>query len=269
MSVYWYYATANLSPLVTPEFLARQRRVLLPAQFAREHENQWVDAADSFVTAVDVDAAMGNSWTEQLVGRPGRSYVMYWDFGLVHDPTVGAVGHVEANGFAYVDRLVTFQGSREAPVSLAAVEATIRDLAIKFPAHRIRIESWQGMAAVQSLQRLGLPVELFTPTAKAHADEWPVLAQRLAARTLVLPPHPRLRDELLGLSYELGPTGIRVVDRGAVHQDHAVAVRGVVAALAIAPVMLGFPIAVGAEDDEDAGDMGNRDLVWRGWRGLR
>ena len=276
-SVYWYYATANQSPLVTAEFLQRQKRLLLPAQFRREHQNQWVDAADSFTSSGDVDAAMSHGWTEQLVGRPGRRYVAYWDFGMVHDPTVGAVGHAESD-FIFIDRLLTFAGTREAPVSLAAVEATIRDLATKFSVSRIRIESWQGMSAVQSLQRLGFPVELFTPTAKSNGEEWPVLAQRLAARTLVLPPHARLRDELLNLSYELGPTGIRVVDRGAVHQDHAVAVRGVVAALATAPVLFGFPVGFGctsgAEGDDDDGGSSWLDRVggltprWHGdrWR---
>ncbi len=31
--------------------------------------------------------------------------------------------------------------------------------------------------------------------------------------------------------YEVGPQGVKVIDRGRVHQDHAVAVRGVVASL--------------------------------------
>src|SRR5439155_9553078 len=144
------------------------------------------------------------------------------------DPSVIAVGHVE-DDVAYIDVLRTFQGSREAPVQLEAVEEMLRDLAGRFHLTRIRIESWQGMGAVQSLDRAGLPVELFSPTAKAHAEEWPVLAQRLASRTLVLPPHARLREELLNLVVELGPAGVRVIDRGQVHQDHAVAVRGVVA----------------------------------------
>jgi hypothetical protein len=87
------------------------------------------------------------------------------------------------------------------------------------------------VAAVQSLQRLGLPVELFAVTAKAHAEEWPILAQRLASRTIVLPKHDRLREELLNLTVDLGPQGVRLVDRGKIHQDHAVAVRGVVAGL--------------------------------------
>ena len=46
---------------------------------------------------------------------------------------------------------------------------------------------------------------------------------------------PWLREELLNLVYEVGPQGVRVIDRGKVHQDHAVAVRGVVASLAHQP----------------------------------
>src|SRR5581483_7763950 len=66
----------------------------------------------------------------------------------------------------------------------------------------------------------------------AHAEEWPVLAQALASRTLILPHHARLREELLNLVVEVGPQGVKVIDRGQVHPDHAVAVRGVVASLA-------------------------------------
>ena len=41
----------------------------------------------------------------------------------------------------------------------------------------------------------------------------------------------RLREELLGLTVEIGATGAKVIDRGRAHQDHAVALRGVVASL--------------------------------------
>jgi phage terminase large subunit-like protein len=229
-TVCWWHSSENLSPKVTPRFLERQRRILLPAQFAREHQNSWVDAADSFAGAAEVDAAMAHGWTEQIGGQTGVPYVGFVDLGAVHDPTVIAIGHAEGT-IGYIDVIRTFQGSRERPVDLSTVEATLRDFAGRFRLRRIRIESWQGLGAVQSLQRAGLPVELFTPTAKTNAEEWPVLAQRLAARTLVLPPHVRLREELLNLVYEVGPTGIKVIDKGKVHQDHAVAVRGVVAML--------------------------------------
>jgi hypothetical protein len=95
---------------VTAKFLERQRRILLPGQFAREHQNSWVDAADSFTTAAEVDAAMGQGWTERLSGEPGCRYVAFVDVGAIHDPTVIAVGH-ESDGNAHIDRLLTFQGS--------------------------------------------------------------------------------------------------------------------------------------------------------------
>ena len=148
----------------------------------------------------------------------------------------------------YIDKIITFQGSREQPVRLSAVEDTIKDLAQRFNVTKIRIESWQGLSAVQSLSRLGLPVELFTPTAKAHAEEWPVLAQHLATQTLVCPPHARLREELLNLVYEVGPQGVRVIDKGSVHQDHAVAVRGVVASLS-KPERVPYRFLTGREPD--------------------
>jgi hypothetical protein len=229
--VFWSWSGKNRSPRVTSAFLERQRRILIPAQYAREHGNLWVDAADAFTSAAEVDAAaMGHGWTEQLEGRRDMTYVGYVDLGAVHDPTVIAVGH-EDGGTVYIDRLLTFQGSHEQPVSLAAVEAAIVDLCRTFRLRKMRIESWQGLSAVQSLQRRGLPVEIFAPTAKTNAEEWPVLAQRLSSRTLVLPPHARLREELLNLFVEVGPQGVRVVDRSRAHQDHAVAVRGVVAGL--------------------------------------
>src|SRR5262249_12826573 len=65
---FWHYRSSNASPLVTAEFLARQKRLLMPQQYSREHENAWVDGADAFVTAADVDAAMSGDWVETPSG---------------------------------------------------------------------------------------------------------------------------------------------------------------------------------------------------------
>ena len=145
-----------------------------------------------------------------------------------------------------------FQGSKQAPVRLQAVEDCIVAFAHVFPLRTIRIESWQGLSAVQTLQRLALPVTLFTPTSKSNSEEWPVLAQLLSTHRLVLPSHARLREELLNLVYEVGAHGVRVIDRGQVHQDHAVAVRGVCASLlATRPVdhdLIAWCLAAGADE---------------------
>ena len=121
-SVFWSWSGANRSPKVTQKFLEQQRRLLMPTQFAREHQNLWVDTADSFATAADVDAAMGRGWTEQPHGEPGNEYVVYVDLGAVHDPTVIALGH-ERDDVLYIDRLITFQGSKSQPVQIADVNA--------------------------------------------------------------------------------------------------------------------------------------------------
>jgi hypothetical protein len=250
-TVYWWWHSENRSPKVTRAYLDRQRRILLPVQYAREHQNQWVDAADSFTSAAEVDAAMAHGWTQRPFGEPGRGYEGFVDIGLVNDPTVIALGHAEGS-LVFIDVLRTFEGSRAKPVQLRDIERAVGDLSSAFQVRRWRIESWQGVAAVQSLQRLGFRVELFAPTAKAHAEEWPILAQRLSARTIVLPRHERLRNELLNLTVDLGPQGVRVIDRGRVHQDHAVAVRGVVAALTSAryvadPEFIAACLEAGAE----------------------
>ncbi len=95
-SVLWWYSTENMAPRVTADFLERQKRILLPAQYAREHQNRWVEAADSFTSATDIDAAMAHGWVEQLEGKPDTEYVVFVDIGAVHDPTVIAVGHTES-----------------------------------------------------------------------------------------------------------------------------------------------------------------------------
>jgi hypothetical protein len=232
MSTFWWYSSENLSPRVTASFLARQRAVLMPVQYAREHQNQWVDSAESYTTQADVDWAMGQDWGECFGACPEPGHVIGIDIGLLHDPAVIAMGHLK-DGQIYICRLITFQGSRDAPVRIATLEHVTREMAETCDVSRIRIESWQGVSSFQSLTALGLPAELFAPTPKAHAEEWPILAKRLETHTLVLPRHPRLREELLNLSVELTQYGVRVIDRGSVHQDHAVAVRLVVAALGV------------------------------------
>jgi len=225
---FWWHSSENLSPRVTAKFIERQRKVLLPGQFAREHQNTWVDGADAFTSAAEVDEA--TTGTEQHKGRRDVASVVFVDIGTVHDPSVIALGYAEA-GQTHIARLITFQGSREQPVQIVDVEKAIRDLCAEWRVTKVRVESWQGVSSVQSLQRVGVPVELFHPTAKAHSEEWPILAQRLSGRTLVVFPHERLREELLNLIYEVGPAGVKVIDRGKVHQDHAVSVRGVCAML--------------------------------------
>ena len=62
------------------------------------------------------------------------------------------MGH-GAGGRIYVDRLVTLQGSREAPVQMAVVEQPIREVAEAFaPVDKIRIMSARLLCAHSNLR---------------------------------------------------------------------------------------------------------------------
>ena len=195
-SVCWRWHGKNRSPKVTTAFLDRQRRILLPGQFAREHQNQWIDGADALTAQADVDFAMTRPRIDVRCDTPQVAFI---DLGTVHDPSVIAEGCL-VDGVAVITSLRTFQGDHEHPVQIADVQQAIRDLAAAGPISKIRIESWQGVQAAQTLQADGLPVELYAATAKRNAEEWPLLVQRLVARTVILPQHARLRDELLNLT---------------------------------------------------------------------
>jgi hypothetical protein len=175
---------------------------------------------DSFTSTTEVDAAMDGSWIEDETGLPGRRYTFAVDLGLVSDPSVVGVGSLE-DGYIVINRLVTIEGSREKPVSLDGVARLLVDLAEAFPPAKILVESWQGIGVAQNLQRLGLPVTVTQPSPRTNAEQWSLLARALADRRLVLPTHPQLRSELLGLRYETTAVGVRV-SGGAPHQDHAV-----------------------------------------------
>jgi len=153
---------------------------------------------------------------------------VFCDIGLVHDPTVIAIGHSGAGGLIYIDKLITHQGSRRRPVDLGRLRAELRSIAEVWNA-RIRIESWQGETVAQDLARGGVRADIRTPTSSSQAELRNTLAAALGNHQVALPQHDRLREELLDLRVELRAGGdIRVTDRGRVHQDHAVAVAGVV-----------------------------------------
>ena len=204
------------------------KRLKHPVQYAREHENRWAEGEDAYVRTEWIDTAMGRGWEESELPEPDTRYHVFVDIGLVHDPTVIAIGHGDRDGLVYIDKLVTHQGSKACPVDLGMLRAELRSISSVWRA-KVRIESWQGQTLAQDLVRGGVRADIRTPTAKSQGELWNTLAAELANGQVVLPRHERLREELLNLRVELrAGGGIRVTDRGKLHQDHAVAAAGVV-----------------------------------------
>jgi hypothetical protein len=225
-SIYLDYRTENLSPLVTKEYLDRER-ALLPANiYAREHMNLWGEGSDAFCTEEDWQRAIAN-------GDPRRSADegpsnLFCDLGWVHDETALAVAKREKERVKVIG-LETFKGTQSHPVQFSAVEGKIIELAGTLNIKRARIESPQGVAMAQRLNVSGLAAEVLHPTARSNQENWGALYTALKNGTVDLPNDAKLRQQLLTLTIVTTQNGWRVEDVPSIHNDRAVAVAGVVA----------------------------------------
>jgi phage terminase large subunit-like protein len=183
---------------ITEKVLAKQERKLPSAVFRRYWLNQWSDGGGDALETDDIAAAITLTgplaYPEQ-----GFAYVLGTDLGIRHDSSsvvmLGVhVGHVEeivterehssSLHRAMYDAGLTWQSPDEVEevihegtgriklcavrtwkppaggrVSLAEVEAGIRELAERFNVAAIGIDPYQAEQMIQSLQRDGFPAE--------------------------------------------------------------------------------------------------------------
>lgn len=225
-SLYLDYRTENLNPLVSAEYLERERALLPPHVFAREHMNLWGEGSDVFCTEADWQKAIENG-DPRRDSDPGPCF-LFCDLGWVHDETALAVGRRDNNKRVQIVHLETFKGSQSHPVEFAAVEDRIVELSEKLSVKRARIESPQGVALSQALNLRGVSAEVLHPTAKSNQENWGALYTALKNGTVELPNDAKLRQQLLTLTIRTTQTGWKVEDVPSIHNDRAVAVAGVV-----------------------------------------
>lgn len=224
-SIRLIYETVNKSPLITEEFLEKQRRVLPAPIYAREHQNLWGEGSDVYCTAEDWERALEGG-DPRRDADPGPC-VLFVDLGWVHDETVIAVAKREDDR-AVVVALEVFKGSKAAPVRFAAVESKIGELIEAFNVKHVVIESPQGVALSQRLKFPGVKVEVLHPTAKSNQERWGRLYTSLKNGSVWLPKDSILRRQLLTLTIKVLAAGWKVVDVPSIHNDRAVSVAGAV-----------------------------------------
>lgn len=223
------YHSDNPSPLITDEYLERQRTLLPAHVFAREHQNTWGEGSDAFCTLADWERAIdGGDPRRDTDSGPCSAFL---DLGWVHDETALAVGKKAATGKTAVVALEGWRGSQARPVDFSSVERRLIELAGRLNINRLQIESPQGVGMAQRLNLEGLTSDVLHPTAKSNQEHWGALYTALKAGTVQLPNDPKLRQQLLTLTIQTTATGWRVVDVPSIHQDRARAVAGVVALL--------------------------------------
>lgn len=220
------YSRKNQSPLVTKKFLKEQRAILPPSWYAREHENTWGAGSDVFCTQANwLKAIEGGS--PLMDKHRGASYA-FLDLSWAHDESVLTVATTRDDKKAIISMDV-FAPSKGKPVDFAAVEATVRRRIEALGVRRLEIESPQGVALSQKIERSipGVNVSILHPTAKSNAERWGALYSALRDGLIWLPKDEKLRRQLLQLTIKAGPTGWRVVEADRkLHQDRALACAG-------------------------------------------
>jgi phage terminase large subunit-like protein len=207
-------------PWMDEELIAEQRRRLPESSFRRLFENVWVAGEDRLVAEEDLAAAVTLDGPQDP--KPGVRYVIGLDVGLKRDRTAAAVCHLEG-GVVTLDRIETWQGSRLRPVSLSDLEEWLVMAASGYGAHVV-VDPWQAAMLVERLRRRGIRIDEFPFTAQSVGRIASTLYQLLHERSVRLPHHEPLLDELRNVRLRETSPGVTRLDHDSGrHDDMAIA----------------------------------------------
>ncbi len=212
------------TPWLDPADLAEQRAELPEWEFARLHENVWIESDDRLSSVDDLRACSTLSdWP--LARRRDVPYLLTLDVGLKHDRTVCAVTHPEARqdaaGFRVVlDRMAAWQGSRRDPVSLDLVESYVLQAARDYQVSGILLDPYQAAQLAQRLRARGVRVDEFAFTAASVGRLGAALHTSIRDHALALPPAEHEEPEAAELHEELAHVRLRESSPGVYRLDH-------------------------------------------------
>lgn len=218
--IYWSHSSKNESPAVTKAYLARQRKLLPPVVYSREHANTLKDGEDAFATEIELKAAFGGH------GRPDREALRYAFVDLATSGIAsGVVCSKRVDGITICEEVQVWKGSRKKAINLPAIADWIAGLSERYPTIEwIGVESWQGVHAVQSLEGRGYPVEIVHQTAALKSQAYGNLQRLFIDGLLSLPRNRQLAEELEGAVCEASATGLKV--DGVPHPDVLISLAG-------------------------------------------
>jgi phage terminase large subunit-like protein len=214
-------------PWITPAFIAQQRRqfAAVPAKFQRLWQNEWVtDDVGSFLSAQEIREAIDPALTE--ASGPVIGAAIGVDIGLTRDTTAVVASHVHPVTYQLtVDAVRILRGTKAKPVSLSTLEDVIVDLARVLGTRKVTCDQWQASMLAERLRARGLSVHLVTcdvarlDRMATHLKTW------FARRTIRIPNHPGLIEQLETLVGEemRRRDKVRFTAYGEAHDDAAIA----------------------------------------------
>jgi hypothetical protein len=137
---------------------------MTPGEARRVLRNEWIDESEDteWVSPGEAAACVNMEMTYQEAGVPGIQYVGAIDYGPKRDRTVLVIGHKDHERHIVIDRMDVWQGSPEAPVPIADVEAWIEYVHTAFNCPTIVCDTYQLEGTVQKYETL-LPITRFEP----------------------------------------------------------------------------------------------------------
>lgn len=250
--------TPGPPPWTDPEKLAEQRSRLPGAIYRQLFENEWVPAEGAFLDPVALDDCFTLPGPASKP-EPRQRYVAGLDLGHTSDRTAFALGH-RTEEAVILDRLQVWSGSRDAPISFAAVERAILTAFDRFR-FRLSADPWQALHVLERLRAEGLRASEVTFTAAFKQRLASTLLQSVNDRALRLYPDNELRDELLALRLVQKPGGWVFDHRAGGHDDRAIALSLMIVAALDTPLAPRHRVRVRV----GTGNRGFQDLAPQSW----
>ncbi len=197
-------------------------RLRLPGPVRRRYfGNEWTLSAGDFITEAMLRACVDEDWEPQWCGR--EAYTIGLDLGLTHDRTVRAVCHYDDDTQAVVlDALRVWEGTRDNPVSIAAVEADLIRCNELFDRPSIICDPWQLKGSLERMRgQLDIREYAFSGPSVMKLSE--TLYSLISAGNLRLFPDKELEMELLRLQVKQTAVGWRIDHQAGGFSDRAIA----------------------------------------------
>lgn len=216
---YLFAADGVLASWITEEWVEQMRALLPAAAFERLIGNVWTTGAGDYVS-VEQWRACVDGQLRPSHGGSGRRFGGL-DLGLSHDRTVLAILHWE-DDLLVLDELLVWQGSREEPVSIAAVEAALLDACDRYPSLEIYADPWQMKRSMEALRgRVRAHEFVFSQASVRKLSV--TLLNAITSATLRVFADVELEREVTGLRVVEGASGWRFDHRAGGYSDRAVA----------------------------------------------
>ena len=234
---YRHMSTAQMNPTISTDWLENERK-RDPDIYSREYLAQFIDGASAYLSGLDILACVDKG--RDILPPRDFTYEASIDPAFSRDNFALAIGHQDAG--TVIDGVWTWHRAGYEQ-TLDEIHAILK----KYNVRRVRTDQFCEAPIREGLDKRGIEAMYEPWTNETKADAFGRLKAAINTRTVSLPDSPHLIEELCGL--EARPTvggKIRIAAAGDGHDDRAVVVASVVAAL-VEPE--GFMAFIGGDDD--------------------